>query len=341
MTQFNVDQCPNCRSHIAPGLLVCPGCKALVYRDRLQAIATEASAAEERRDFPAALKLWREALQLLPPGSGQFLTIHQKLEKLRPNVDSRALEEAEHDRKIPKPLIAMGAFGLVLWKFKFILVFLATKAKVLFLGLTKAQTFLTMFLSFGVYWAAWGWKFALGLVLSIYIHEMGHVFALQRLGIRASVPTFIPGLGALIRLKQYPSGPVEDARVGLAGPIWGLFAALVCAVVYTLTGWASWGAIAKVGAWINLFNLMPFVPLDGGRGFRSLTRVQKWIAVAVIALILILSHERLLVLILLIAIFNAFSKSQAASPDHRALIEYCGLIVVLTGLSMMHVPVGG
>ncbi|MBZ0166509.1 MAG: site-2 protease family protein, partial [Candidatus Omnitrophica bacterium] len=152
--------------------------------------------------------------------------------------------------------------------------------------------------------------------------------------------TFIPGLGALIRLKQYPSSPSEDARVGLAGPLWGLFAAGVCAGVFVVTGWASWGAIAKVGAWINLFNLMPFVPLDGGRGFRALDRTQKWIAVAIIALMWIISHEGLLVLILLVALFNVFSKGRPARPDSRALLEYCGLIILLTLLSMLPVPVG-
>src|SRR3989454_12639768 len=79
-----------------------------------------------------------------------------------------------------------------------------------------------MLLSAGVYWAAWGWKFALGVVLSIYVHEMGHVQALQRYGIKATAPMFIPGVGAVVRLKQYPASPREDARVGLAGPLGGL-----------------------------------------------------------------------------------------------------------------------
>lgn len=336
-----VTQCPQCRTHVAPGLLVCPGCRALVYRDRLNTLAREAGAAEQRGDLPAALKLWREALHLLPSDSGQFLKIHQKIDALRPRVESIAGDEAAHARRIPKPLLALGAFGILIWKFKFILVFFLTKAKTLLFGLTKAQTFLTMFVSFGVYWAAWGWKFALGLILSIYVHEMGHIFALQRLGIKSSVPTFIPGLGALIRLKQYPASPSEDARVGLAGPLWGLFAALVCALVYQFTGWASWGAIARVGAWINLFNLLPFVPLDGGRGFRALSRTQKGAAASVIALMWVVSHEVLLVLLLLIAVFSAFQKSQAAKPDPRAFWEYCALVVALTLVTLLPVTVDG
>ncbi|MBZ0166878.1 MAG: site-2 protease family protein, partial [Candidatus Omnitrophica bacterium] len=166
--QIPVPHCPECHTTIAPGLLVCPGCKTLVYRDRLAWLQQQASACEQRGEGTQALQHWREALHLLPPDSRQFLAVHQKIDALRPHVDTRSREQAEHHKKIPKPLIALGALGLVVWKLKFIVVLLLTKAKVLFLGLTKAQTFLTMFLSFGVYWTAWGWKFALGLVLSIY-----------------------------------------------------------------------------------------------------------------------------------------------------------------------------
>jgi len=96
-----------------------------------------------------------------------------------------------------------------------------------------------LLLSASLYWTIWGWKFALGVVLSIYIHEMGHVQALQRYGIKATAPMFIPGLGAVIRLKQYPADAREDARVGLAGPLWGL-GALAAYVVYRATGVGVW-----------------------------------------------------------------------------------------------------
>src|SRR5256885_5819705 len=108
--------------------------------------------------------------------------------------------------------------------------------------------------------------FAFGLVLSIYIHEMGHVQALQRYGIKATAPMFIPGFGAVIRLKQYPADAREDARVGLAGPLWGLGAALAAYAVYRATGVGVWGAIAHMGALVNLFNLVPVWQLDGARG---------------------------------------------------------------------------
>ena len=83
-----------------------------------------------------------------------------------------------------------------------------------------------MFAFFGVYWSIYGWPLALGLVLSIYVHEMGHVAMLRRLGIAASAPMFIPGVGALVMLKQHVTDPLIDAKIGLAGPVWGLGAAL-------------------------------------------------------------------------------------------------------------------
>ena len=100
------------------------------------------------------------------------------------------------------------------------------KLKFLLLGLTKASTFVSMFAFFGVYWSIYGWPLALGLVLSIYIHEMGHVAMLRRLGIAAGAPMFIPGVGALVMLKQHVADPLTDAKIGLAGPVWGLGAAL-------------------------------------------------------------------------------------------------------------------
>jgi Zn-dependent protease len=104
------------------------------------------------------------------------------------------------------------------------------KLKFLLIGLTKASTFISMFAFFGVYWSAYGWPLALGLVLSIYIHEMGHVAMLRGLGIDAGAPMFIPGVGAVVMLKQHVQDPLTDAKIGLAGPVWGLGAAIVALV---------------------------------------------------------------------------------------------------------------
>ena len=129
-----------------------------------------------------------------------------------------------------------GTIGALLVKFKTFLLLALTKGKLVLLGLTKLNTLLSMLASIALYWALYGWKFGVGFVLSIYIHEMGHVTALAHYGIPASAPMFIPGFGAFVRLKAYPANPGEDARVGLAGPFWGLGAALVCMGIGVLTG---------------------------------------------------------------------------------------------------------
>ena len=169
----------------------------------------------------------------------------------------------------------LGAIGLIAWKFKAIALLVLTKGKLLLVGLTKASTFTSMALSLGVYGAVFGWPLALGLVVSIYIHEMGHVAALLRYGVKATAPLFLPGLGAIIRLRQSLGDPRQDARVGLAGPVWGLSAAGASMLVWLAGGPPIWAAIAKLGAAINLFNLIPIGSLDGGRAFHSLDRHQR------------------------------------------------------------------
>ena len=114
-----------------------------------------------------------------------------------------------------------------------IAVLVVGKLKFLLLGLTKMSTFVSMF---GVHRACTG-RFTAGRSplawpVSIYVHEMGHVAMLRRLGINAGAPLFIPGVGALVMLKQHVTDPVADARIGLAGPVWGLGAALAAWAIY-------------------------------------------------------------------------------------------------------------
>src|SRR6266702_3747604 len=213
--------CPQCGTQIAPALLACPSCQRLVHSDALKRLAAEAERSAHAGDMSAALAAWRQARELLPPDATQHTVVSARILELSRALDSRPAA-TKHGSPWGKGAAGVGAVGALLAKFKFVLLFVLTKAKFLLLGLTKGGTFLSMLLSAGLYWTIWGWKFAFGLVLSIYIHEMGHVQALQRYGIKATAPMFIPGFGAVIRLKQYPADAREDARVGLAGPLCGL-----------------------------------------------------------------------------------------------------------------------
>jgi Zn-dependent protease len=331
--------CERCGTEIAPSLNGCPSCGALVHAVELKRLAAEADAAEAALDVPRALALWRDALMLLPPGSGQHATVLARVEQLSRRLDAGAHSADEH--RLRSKLAGKGtvvvALVLLLWKFKFVLVFLLTKGKLLLLGLTKASTVFSMVLSLGVYWAAWGWKLALGLVGSIYVHEMGHVAALNRYGIKASAPMFVPGLGAFITAKQPLHNEREEAMVGLMGPVWGLGAALVAFAVWRTTGMPFWGVIAKLGAWINLFNLTPIWQLDGAHGFRAMTRSHRIVAALAIAAAFALTHEGLLLLMLVVTAATLFRQG-ATEPDRRAVVLYVGLIGALAALADVAVP---
>ena len=331
--------CDSCGTEIAPRLLSCPACGRLVHGDRLRHLAQQAAEARHAGDLAGSLTAWRGALELLPASSKQAETIAATVEELSRQVDDDAGGAAEHQRPAwAKGGGALAAAGLLVWKLKFILGFLITKGKVLLLGLTKASTLFSMLLSAGLYWTLWGWKFAVGLVVAIYIHEMGHVAALRRLGIRATAPMFIPGLGAVIRLKQYPANPREDARVGLAGPIWGVGSVIAAYGLHLATGWESLAAIARFAAWINLFNLLPFWQLDGGRGFRALGKSHRWQVVAAIGAMWFLTAEGLLLLLLVVAGGRTLFSAAPEESDRTTRWQFVSLIVVLSWFCTLPVP---
>jgi Zn-dependent protease len=154
------------------------------------------------------------------------------------------------------------------------LILLATKGKAILLLLPKLKIFTTsasMLVSIGAYSLIWGWKFAVGLVLLLLLHELGHVIQLRREGVEASAPMFIPFLGAVIAAKSMGDDAAAEARVGLAGPILGSIATLVPLGIWLATGEEFWQAIAYVGFFLNLLNLLPVLPLDGGRAMAALS----------------------------------------------------------------------
>ena len=231
-----------------------------------------------------------------------------------------------------KKLGAIGTIGALLLKFKTLGLVILTKGKLVLLGLTKLNTLLSMLVSIGFYWALYGWKFGLGFVLSIYVHEMGHVIALARYGIPASSPMFIPFFGAFVRLKAYPASPGEDARVGLAGPLYGLGAALACMGIGIVTGSGLFTALARVGAWINVFNLIPVWQLDGSRGFRALTRQHRILIAALSGLLWFWTSETMLILVALVAVWRCFTKDAPEQPDNVVFYQFAGLLAALSGV---------
>jgi Zn-dependent protease len=214
----------------------------------------------------------------------------------------------------------------------------------------------TALVSVAAYSLFWGWQFAVGFVLLIFVHEMGHVIALRREGIKASTPMFIPFLGAAIFSRSLGDNALAEARVGLAGPLLGTLGAGVVALAGALTGSDLLLALAYVGFFLNLFNLLPVLPLDGGRAMAAMAPWMWFVGFAAIIPLAIVLHGSFILLLILVfggreiwrrwKLRKTRSLEQAAyyrvSPRNRLLVGavYVGLIVALAiGMEQTHILV--
>jgi Zn-dependent protease len=134
-----------------------------------------------------------------------------------------------------------------------------------------------------------------------------------------------------VLLRQHIVDPMVDARIGLAGPLWGLGAGAAAFAVSRLTGSPTWGAIAELTGFINLFNLIPIWQLDGSRGFHALSNVQRLIVVAATVAAFVATGQKLLILVGAVAIFRAFQPTTAS--DNRTLATFVALIAALSWLA--------
>ena len=199
---------------------------------------------------------------------------------------------------------------------------LLAKAKALIFLLPKLKlltTFGSMLVSIAAYGLFFGLPFALGLVLLLFLHEIGHVIQLRREGIKASAPMFIPFLGAVISAKSMGKDAAAEARVGLAGPVLGTLASLVPLAVWLLTGSDFWRALAYIGFVLNLFNLLPVVPLDGGRAMAALSPAVWLVGLAGLIALTIFYPSPILFLILIFGGMESWRRWKArATPEGRS-----------------------
>jgi len=251
-------------------------------------------------------------------------------------------EERTLLRRIFTPLLVVGAFLL---KFGKAALLLAPKAKLL-------TTSASMLVSVAAYSLIWGWKFAFGFVVLLFVHEMGHVIQLRREGIAASAPMFIPFFGAVVMAKSLGDNATAEARVGLAGPVLGTLGALACIPIASATGDEFWQALAFTGLFLNLFNLLPVVPLDGGRAMAPLSPWMWWVGLAALAVLAFVFPNPIILIILLLAAFETYRRWKARKtddptsrayyrvrPSHRAIVAtvYLALIAVcVVGMDLTH-----
>jgi Zn-dependent protease len=240
-------------------------------------------------------------------------------------------------KRIGSALAAIAALFAKFWAAIKGVLLLLPKLKLL----TTAGTALVSVVLYSLFW---GWTFAFGFVVLMFVHEMGHVIQLRREGIKASPPMFVPGFGAVVMMRSLPDDALAEARVGLAGPILGTAGAAVCLAIGEATNSDMLRALAYVGFLLNLINLVPLVPFDGGRAMAAMAPWLWFVGLGAMVALLLVTHNPFLLIFVLLGGMETWrrwklrgtrSLEQAAyyrvSPRNRTLvgIVYIGLIVAL------------
>jgi Zn-dependent protease len=176
----------------------------------------------------------------------------------------------------------------------------------------------SMFAMVALYARDRGWAFASLFVLLILVHELGHAAAIRTAGLSAGYPVFIPFIGAFIALRGQPRNSLVEARIALAGPVAGGVASLVCAACFVLTRDRLWLAVATAGFFINLFNLTPLAPLDGGRVARVFSRRAWMLGLVVIAGLCVVALSPPLLLIGVLGLTQLLRPEPSPSPEAEA-----------------------
>lgn len=212
-------------------------------------------------------------------------------------------------------------------------------AVMLKMGSAAAMT-ATMLLSAAVYSLAFGWRLAIGLVLLLLAHEVGHWLAARAVGIPVSAPLFIPFVGAVIRLRRQPADSKTGADIALGGPAMGVLSSLGCLIAYFWSDSQLLLALAYLGSVMNLFNLIPCDPLDGGRIVAAVSQHLWWVGILIIGALFIYTANPLLLVIMLFSLIHIWQADDNDTAYYRitrrrrftVFWQYLCLVIVLTGM---------
>lgn len=303
--------CLRCGSPLAPNALECPQCRALVHAEQMEQLAAQARLLEAHGDFAQARELWLACLPLLPAQSEHATWIRDHVRQLESGGHPPLAGTATSGAKghWAEKLGPLGPIALGLWKFKFLLSFVAF---------------------FGVYWQFWGWKFGLGFAFLVLIHEMGHFIDIKRRGLPADMPMFVPGFGAYVRWNALGVPLDTRAAISLAGPLAGWFAAAVCALMWYQTRDGIWAALARTSAWFNALNLIPLWIFDGSKGILPLNKMERAVVIIVGGALAFALREWVFALVAAGCVVRLFTRD-APSEGSNAIAGY--FVAVLTALA--------
>jgi len=284
-----------------------------------------------------------------PPEPPPLITRLESVEPPPLAIAPPAPSEARQDGRLKKWLSSLGVLGVVLLKF-------GAKVKFLILPAIKflpviLKTGGTMILSIGAYAMMWGWWFAVGFVILIFVHECGHLLAAKKCGLKVGAPVFIPFMGALIALKEAPRNAWIEAQVGIGGPLLGTLGAAVCDLIYLATGKPMFRALAYTGFFLNLFNLAPIGFLDGGRIVTALSPWLWLVGLVRVGAMMFIHPSIILILILIVSVPRLFTLFRRRTDEEKRYYEvtprqrwtmaalYFGLIALLVaGMQLTLIP---
>ncbi|WP_411682058.1 site-2 protease family protein [Clostridium thailandense] len=232
----------------------------------------------------------------------------------------------------------LGIAGALVAKF-----FVKLKFLLVFLKLGKlASTFGSMLVMIWIYAKLHGWVFGVGFVLLLFMHEMGHYFAAKRVKLPVSTPIFIPFVGALISMKEEPADASIEAFVAIGGPVLGSISALMCLVIYYVTGKSVFIALAYTGFILNLFNLIPVHPLDGGRVVTAISPMLWIIGIPLMAFAALIHFNPIIIMILVLSVIQLYKYYKDPNKKYYEVerstriiyaVTYFGLIAILGACS--------
>src|SRR5258708_8987079 len=315
--------CKACSYELAPGVLACPQCHALVHASELQGLAATAKRLEEQHQFLQARDDWMKALALLPRESSQAEWIRDNARKLE-LAASQSLPQTS-SRWVNK-LGPLAPIALVL-----------VKGKTLFLAIFKLKFLLSLGAFMAFYWTLYGAKFGIGFAALILIHEMGHFVDIKRRGLPAEMPVFLPGLGAYVRWQALGVSGQARAAISLAGPFAGWIASVACALGWWETGNRLWAALARAGAWLNVLNLIPVWILDGRLTVLVLDKTERIALVTTCVALSFVLGESIFFLVAAGAAWRLFTKDIPAQPNRAITAYFIGVLASL-GLIMWLMP---
>jgi len=324
-----IHNCPACSHWLPEGTLACPECHTLTYSQHLGRIATDAQQLEQQQRWPEARDRWRTALDWLPAYAAQAEALRNHIAQ----IDSRLQAAEDQKARWTKKLGPFAPVALFLLKVKSALLLLF-KLKFLF----------SLLAFFGIYWALYGWRFALGFIGGIFVHEMGHFFAVKRRGLHAEWPVFTIW-GAYVRWYNEGVSREDLAAIALAGPLFGLTTSLAYLAVWMLFHWPVFVVLAYFTAFLNIFNLLPLLGFDGAQAAYALGRMQRGLVAATCIVFFALtvqggdlmgqSTHWIFLIVGLGMAWRTFGNDAAEKPSTGTFVYFQALVVLL-GLVILY-----